>query len=78
VIGVPVIHVPFVAVYIVVGHPPEQTDPDVQVVGAAEPADGTLYPTAAPVHKAPVLEYEADVEPHPVITVAHVPPVVKI
>jgi hypothetical protein len=62
----------------VVGQPPEHVEPDVQVVGVAEPADGTLYPTAAPVHKAPVLEYEAAVEPQPVITVAHVPPVVKM
>jgi hypothetical protein len=51
VIGVPVTHVLFEAKYIVVGHPPEHTAPATQAVGAAAPAAGTLYPTAATVHK---------------------------
>jgi len=50
-IGVPVIHVPFGAVNIVAGHPPEHVAPAVQIVGVADPAAGTLYPRAAQVHK---------------------------
>jgi len=46
-IGVPVIHVPFEAVYIVVAHPCElmQVAPETQAVTAADPVDeATLYP----------------------------------
>jgi len=46
-IGVPVIHVPFEAVYIVARHPCEfgHVDPETQAVTVADPVDeATVYP----------------------------------
>jgi len=48
-IGVPVIHVPLEARYMVVGHPSEfgQVAPETQAVKVADPVDeATLYPIA--------------------------------
>jgi len=42
-------HVPFAAKYMVVGHPPEQVDPETQAVAVAAPPVATVYPTFATV-----------------------------
>jgi len=54
--AVPVIHDPFVAKYIVAGHPTEfgQRAPDVQATGTAVPAVATVYPRAPHKHNGEV------------------------